>query len=139
MSYIAIEFYAFVVITCLLYYAVGWLFKGHFQWCVLLAGSIFFYAYVIKDTSCLIWLSIPIVVSYVSGLLLQKDWRLIIRRLFLALSIVFVVAPLLITKIDGSLFNLQTSIVAPIGISFYTLQLIAYLCDCYRKKDRRTD
>ncbi len=49
MSYLALEFYIFVIIACLAYYAVGAIFKGRFQWCVLLAGSVVFYALVIRD------------------------------------------------------------------------------------------
>lgn len=133
MNYTTIEFYIFLIIVCLIYYLVGILFSGRFQWCVLLAGSIYFYYQVVKDNSSFIFLSLSIIVSYAGGLLCQKELRKPLKRVVFVLSIVLVVSPLLLIKLNGARISFKTNIIAPIGISYYTLQLIAYICDCYRK------
>ena len=133
MNYTTIEFYIFIIIVCFIYYLAGLLFKGRFQWCVLLAGSVYFYFQVVKDTGSLCLLSFSIIVSYVSGLVCQKELNRLFRRAVFLAGIVLTVFPLLLIKFNGTWINVKSNIVPPIGISFYTLQLIAYICDCYRR------
>ena len=127
MNYTTIEFYIFIFIVCFIYYLAGLLFKGRFQWCVLLAGSVYFYYQVVKDTGSLCLLSFSIIVSYVSGLVCQKELNRLFRRAVFLAGIGLTVFPLLLIKFNGTLINVKTNIIAPIGISFYTLQLIAYI------------
>ena len=133
MNYTTIEFYIFIIVVCFIYYLVGLLFNGRFQWCVLLAGSVYFYYQVVKDVSSLFLLAFSVIVSYVSGLVCQKELKRPFRRVIFWISIGLVVFPLLLIKFNGTLISVKTNIIAPIGISFYTLQLIAYICDCYHK------
>ncbi len=131
MSYLALEFYIFVIIACLAYYAVGAIFKGRFQWCVLLAGSVFFYALVIRDAGSVAWLALPVAVSYAGGIAAHKyGERPRLKKIITAVSVILAAAPLITIKLNGTLFDLKTNPVAPIGLSFFTLQLIAYTADC---------
>ena len=134
MTYTSIEFFIFVIITCFVYYLTGHLLKGRFQWCVLLAGSAYFYSLLIRNTSSLLILFSSILVSYIGGIAVQKNWKELTRRIILTLSIVCVLCPFVLIKFNGTLIDFPSSIAVPVGISFYSLQLISYICDCFRKK-----
>ena len=62
-----------------------------------------------------------------------------VRRCVLTLSIALVLLPLLLTRFPGSLYSVEsllgvghTGVVVSIGLSFFTMQIIAYLVDIYR-------
>ena len=140
MTYISFSFFVFVLISVFLYYIPTLFFRYHsgvIQWVVLLISSIIFY-YRLCSIKQFILLSGTIFVSYGGGVLLLKlrDKKQLVK-VILAVVIAFVCSPLLFVKFV-SLCEINQkfvhSLIIPIGLSFYTLQIIAYLIDCYKGK-----
>lgn len=131
MTYVSIEFYIFVLIAVLLYYMIP--LKG--RWIVLLCGSIFFYWKALETGTGILIILATILIAYGAGLLLQKKRH----KALLIGSVLLVVLPWLCIK-NGNYF-LQSILhrdavvwIVPLGISFYTLQIISYLADIYQNK-----
>ena len=131
MTYVSIEFYIFVLIAVLLYYMIP--LKG--RWIVLLCGSIFFYWKALETGTGILIILTTILIAYGAGLLLQKKRH----KVVLIGSVLLVVLPWLCIK-NGNYF-LQSILhrdavawIVPVGISFYTLQIISYLADIYQNK-----
>jgi alginate O-acetyltransferase complex protein AlgI len=107
---------------------------------VLLVSSLFFYAW--GEPVYVILMAVTIILGYISGLFIENFRKTKTAKLFLALSLFIILGFLGYFKyadffIDN--FNKLTSlsvnllhIALPIGISFYTFQLISYLIDVYR-------
>ena len=141
MSYVAFEYYVFVLILVVIYY----LFPQKSRWTVLLAGSIFFYIQIISEKRQLAVFLFSVAASYVTGLALEsikrKEKKETWKRIILAAGIILTAAPFLIVKAGGFLTGSvlhrgSVSWIVPVGLSFYTLQLIAYMTDVYRGKIR---
>lgn len=134
-SSITFLFY-FLPITLLIYYVVPNKFKN----IVLLISSLFFYFYGEPKYVCLMIISI--IITYIFGILIDKYEKQ--SKLFLAISIITSVGLLVYFKYINFLIenvNLWLShkidfiyVALPIGISFYTFQMISYLIDVYRKE-----
>ena len=133
--------YYFLPCILLAYFVVPKSFKNF----VLLIASLIFYAW--GEPVYVFLMLFSILFGYLTGILLEKsmenDWRILTPGRILAGS-VFVFAGLfiyfkytdfLISNING-LVGSQIpllKIALPIGISFYTFQIISYLVDVYRK------
>lgn len=134
-SSITFLFY-FLPIALLIYYVVPNKFKN----IVLLISSLFFYFYGEPKYVCLMIISI--IITYIFGILIDKYEKQ--SKLFLAISIITSVGLLVYFKYINFLIenvNLWLShkidfiyVALPIGISFYTFQMISYLIDVYRKE-----
>ena len=81
-----------------------------------------------------------IIISYLAGLLIDvfSDSK-IINSFILTISIISVLVPWFITKqanyyLETIFHKYPHSFIVPLGISFYTLQIISYLVDIYQKK-----
>ena len=108
---------------------------------VLLLSSLFFYGW--GEPVYVLWMLLAIVMAYLSGLLIER-FRSTLRlaRAFLVLSVSFSLAMLGYFKYADFFirnFNAATGlsvpllkIALPIGISFYTFQILSYLADVYR-------
>ncbi len=112
-----------------------------YQNIVLLIASLVFYAY--GGPIYALLLIVEIVLDYLMALLMDKQETQKKRKLFLILTIIINVGILFVFKYlsffvknIGALFgsNIGINIVLPIGISFYTFQLISYVVDVYRKR-----
>lgn len=107
---------------------------------VILLSSLFFYAW--GEPKYVILMVISITVGYVLGLLIEKFRGSKLTKFFLALSVIFSIGALGYFKYADffiSNFNAVTGlsvpllrIALPIGISFYTFQLLSYTIDVYR-------
>lgn len=107
---------------------------------VILLSSLFFYAW--GEPKYVILMIVSITVGYVLGLLIEKFREKKASKVFLALSVVFSIGALGYFKYADffiSNFNAVTGlsvpllrIALPIGISFYTFQLLSYTIDVYR-------
>ncbi len=128
--------YYFLPSVLILYFAVPFKFKNF----VLFISSIFFYAW--GEPKYVVLIAISITAGYIFGLLIDKYKNTKLSKLFLFVSVSLSVASLAyfkyadffisnfnkITGLSVSLLN----IALPIGISFYTFQLISYVVDVYR-------
>ena len=133
-SSITFLFY-FLPITLGLYYLVPNKFKN----IVLLLASLFFYAY--GEPTYILIMLLSVLSTYIFGRLIDKFRKH--SKLFLILSICFSVGLLIYFKYTNFLIsniNLWLknkvdfiNVVLPIGISFYTFQMISYTIDVYRK------
>ncbi len=122
--------------------------KTHLMWIkntVVLAASLVFYSW--GGVQYLLLLLFLVAVNYVCGLLIEKTrYRKIFLSLGLAVDILslvyykylnFMIRSLLavIHSLGNTDFQIpMESIVLPIGISFFTFQIISYLIDVYRKE-----
>ncbi len=134
-SSITFLFY-FLPITLTIYYIVPNKFKN----IILLIVSLLFYFY---GEPKYIWLIITsIIVTYLFGILIDKYKKK--SKLFLILSIIVIVGLLMYFKYINFVIenvNLFISnqidfiyVALPIGISFYTFQMVSYLIDVYKEE-----
>lgn len=132
MSFISFHFLAVVLCLFSLYYIL----PKKFQPYLLLLGNVYFYYR--NSGKMLVLLILTALVSYLFGLLLGKQ-DLEFKKTILFLSLLCILSPLLLLKYSSfalELFgiNFTHSFIIPMGISFYTLQLIGYLIDIYREE-----
>ncbi|MCM1243443.1 MAG: MBOAT family protein [Roseburia sp.] len=130
MIYISLGFYIFVGIALIFYYV----FPMKIRWCLLLAANMAFYLLFCK-TGCWILLG-TILVSYAAALMLTKCHGNGKKLLFTG-ALLFVILPWFIGRGGNFIWHELMgqgaySLIVPLGISFYTMQIIAYLTDVYR-------
>ena len=128
MTYMSIAFYIFVLAALLLYYVL----PLKYRWLVLLGGSIFFYWKALDTGTGMPMILVTIALAYGTGLLLQKRKN----RIILAAAVVLMILPWFCVKngnyvLEVLLHKDAVSWIVPLGISFYTLQIISYLADIY--------
>jgi len=107
---------------------------------VLLLASLVFYAW--GEPKYVVLMTVTIILGYVLGLLIEKYQGKKLSRLFLILSLVIDLGFLAYFKYADffiSNFNAVTGIgvpllriALPVGISFYTFQILSYTVDVYR-------
>lgn len=133
--------FLFLPIGMILYFFA----KEEYRNTVLLAASIFFYAY---GEPKMIWLLLgSVLVNYIMACTIdraEKNRKL--QKVILAVSILLNVGILFVCKylnftieIVDRLFGdvlQKVPMLLPLGISFYTFQVISYLVDVYRKEIR---
>ncbi len=127
--------YYFLPITLILYYAVPKRVKN----VVLLLASLVFYGW--GEPSYVFLMAGSIVVGYVTGILIDKSQKIVFKRTLLIISLVINLGFLAYFKYADFFienFNKATGInipllkvALPIGISFYTFQIISYVVDVY--------
>lgn len=127
----------FLPIELLLYFSVPKKLKN----AVLLLSSLFFYGW--GEPKFLIFMLISIIQGYVFGLLIEKYNGMKRSKVFLVASVFISLGILGYYKYADFFienFNALTGasvpllkIVLPIGISFYTFQILSYVVDVYRK------
>ena len=137
MLFSSISFlYFFIPAMLILYFAVPIKLKNT----VLLIFSLFFYAW--GGVTYALFMVIAILLGYIFGLLIEKFRGEKISKLFVSLGVATIISFMLyfkytdffidnFNKITGLSVPLQ-KIVLPIGISFYTFQIISYVVDVYR-------
>ncbi len=132
--------YYFLPIVLIFYFAVPKKFRN----AVLMVFSLLFYGW--GEPKCLIFMMISIVMGYVIGLLLEKEERMNIRRLLMTASLLINLGMLgyfkyanffvenfgKVTGISVPVLN----VALPVGISFYTFQILSYVIDVYRRDVR---
>jgi alginate O-acetyltransferase complex protein AlgI len=119
--------------------AAYYLARASFRNFILLAASMFFYAWG-EPRYLLIMISI-VTVNYCSAILIERYRKY--AKLILTLSILIDIGNLIYFKYTNFILeNLNTifdsnldmlRVIMPIGISFYTFQAMSYLVDVYRK------
>lgn len=136
MVYLSLFFYAFLVVLTALYY----LLPLKIRWTVLLVGSVAFYGAAAPDAW---WIfAVTVLISYFSALWifrLKEEGKKRLPAAVLAGSILLTVIPWVVFKSGYTILTVWLkrdviSMAAPLGISFYTLQIVSYLADVYRGK-----
>lgn len=135
MVFTSINFlYYFLPTVLILYFIVPKKYKN----LLLLISSLLFYFY--GEPKYIILMIIEIILAYFEAMLIEKykSKEIFIFSIFIhvLLLCIFKYTNFLITNING-IFNTNISllnIVLPIGISFYTFQIISYLVDVYKEK-----
>ena len=112
---------------------------------ILLVFSLIFYAW--GEPKYILLMLITVFISYVGGLLikyLENNKKKNIKKLVFIITILLIVSSLIYFKYTDFIINNINSIfksnislkniVLPIGISFYTFQVLSYVIDLYRNK-----
>ena len=132
MIYISLKFYLFVILLLIIYYV----FPLKYRWVTLLIGNGIFY-WLFYKTGWWI-LSATIITSWITAIYISK-FQGKRKGLFLFVGILLVIMPWFVIK-NGNCFlhdlmnRAEISWIVPLGISFYTLQVISYLVDVYKGK-----
>jgi len=120
-----------------IYKVGGRLFGNRFKNIVLLLASLFFYAW--GEPVFVFMLILGIIVNYAIGIWIEKSNN---KKLFLIISLAFNLGVLFVFKYlsfvtrelaKGISIN-PVNIALPIGISFYTFQVMSYVFDVYYEK-----
>ena len=129
--------FLFLPIMLAIYYVTGVRFKNY----VLLLGSLIFYSW--GEPRYILLMLLSILVNFSIGIVMNLVTEKVSRRLILVVGIIFNLSMLIafkylnfIAEICYSLFHISFNlpdIVLPIGISFYTFQILSYLIDVYRR------
>ena len=143
MGYISFLFAVLLVASLIIYYII----PKKYQWVVLLLSSILFYAsYELKYFAFLLF---NILITFLSAIYIGKaadnhlKKRLLILYLITNFMIWYIVNcsgwTISMLNYAFSLFHMDIritlpTIIVPLGISYYTLQSIAYLVDVYKGK-----
>ena len=141
MLFSAVTFlYFYLPIMVLIYFIAPKFLKNT----VLLLGSLFFYGW--GEPKYILLMALSIIQGYVIGLLIDKsktDKKETLSKFYITLSLVFSLGTLGYFKYADFFienFNRLTGlsigllkIALPIGISFYTFQILSYTIDVYRR------
>lgn len=135
MSIISPEFFIFISVLLVVY----WNIPGRFQWLLLLVASGIFYI-LNAPVFTLIYIGISVVTVYFATIYFEKREN---KTGVLVGTLIIILGTLAVLKYTnlfvGTLFMIlripytRINWVAPLAISFYTLQLVAYTLDCYWK------
>ena len=156
LNIVSLYFLAFFGLLAVVYYCV----PKKAQWTILLTGSLVFY--LSSDIRFFLFLLMSITTTFFAGKLLHKCNQqeagdkdhikkkvLLQKRLIMVITLLLNVGTLaflkyfnyfseLTTRLSGMLgFDIQImtfDLILPLGISFYTLQVVAYCVDIYRGK-----
>ncbi len=128
--------YYFLPVVLLLYFTAPKSLKNF----VLLVASLFFYAW--GEPKIVVIMIASILVGYVSGLLIEAFRHLKVAKVVMILSVMVQVGCLVYYKyMDFFIENINRGlgtqipllkIALPVGISFYTFQILSYTVDVYR-------
>ena len=133
--------FIFLPILCLLYFIIPkkWI---KIKNILLLIFSLLFYAW--GEPKYIILMLVTVLISYIFGLIINHTKNTKLRTTWFITSIILIISSLIYFKYTNflisninSIFKLNISIkniVLPIGISFYTFQILSYIIDLYRHK-----
>ena len=134
MRIVSIEYLFFIAALFIVY----WNIPAKFQWILLLAASIVFYV-LNAPVYTFIYIGISVSMVYLSTVYFDKGLKH--KKKILVLTLVSIIGILAVLKYTnmfaGTLYLIlglkYTTVhwVAPLAISYYTLQLVAYTLDCY--------
>jgi alginate O-acetyltransferase complex protein AlgI len=131
MSFISLQYYAFLAFAVVVFHALPARVRGLF---LLLASYLF---YVSFEPRAIFFILATTIVSYVASSLMSSSENSLKRKLALGIALCLELTFLAMTKYFNPI-ALSTGwfspikILIPLGISFYTFQTIGYLFDVYR-------
>lgn len=124
MNFISLEYGYFLLLPIVLYYVLPKLCQKY----ILLIFSILFY--LSYSRKAFVFMLVSGILTYVFARSISSAKQTKKRKIFLALAIIINLCILLLFQIG---IAERYSLVIPLGISFYTLALLGYLIDVYRK------
>ncbi len=136
MIFSSLEFiFRFLPVFFIIYFLIPLKYRN----VVLLAGSLFFYAY--GEPIYILLMAGSILINYLLALQMMSGRK----KLWLVLSIIYNLGILFVFKyvnffasmingIAGKTLIGEVALTLPLGISFYTFQILSYVIDVYRKK-----
>ena len=128
MLFSSVKFvFIFLPIFLICYYLVGNRWKNY----VAFAGSILFYSF--GELRFLPLLLGTVVIHYILGRLIYYSKSKKQKRLYLIIGLCFSFGMLFLFKYSGFVLGIK-QLPLPLGISFYTFQIVSYLIDVYREK-----
>ena len=127
MGYTTLHYLVMVLVLLVFYYV----FPLRSRYLVLLAGSLYFYLMLsLSHPGLFLFFMITVLAAYGFGRLLESK-----KKTVLVAGWVLLLLPLLAVRGRDIILRGQwNSWIVPVGISFYTMQLCAYLADIYRGK-----
>lgn len=120
MSLVSGTFIGVMIITAILYYLLP---KKTKPYILLLISVLVYSSLGIKS---LIYVVTSTITTYIAGLLFQKNKY---KKLILVITLVINIGILVVIKSE-----LIKNIIVPLGVSYYTFQVVSYLIDVYRNK-----
>ena len=134
MSIVSIEYLFFIAALFIVY----WNISAKFQWILLLTASIIFYTFN-APVYTFIYIGISVILVYLATVYFDTDLKH--KKMVLVLTLLSIIGILAVLKYTNMFaetlylsLGLQYTAVrwfAPLAISYYTLQLVAYTLDCY--------
>lgn len=133
MIFNSIPFIIFFPIVVILYYLCPK--KIRYIW--LLLCSYFFYMTQSSDFVALLLLTT--ITTYLAGIAICKVNSITLKKVFIGITFVLNVGIIVYMKYTNFFLEMfgskeRFNLFVPIGISFYTLQALSYIMDCYRGK-----
>lgn len=135
MNYASLKFLLFIVGLMVVYYIV----PKKYRWLTLLAASIYFFY--LFSGFLIIYAILAALVAYFAAILIEKHKDK--KKLILVISILIVLSFLGVLKYNNFFISIincfglsikYKKFLIPIGISYYTLEMISYMTDVYRGK-----
>ena len=122
--------FAFLPVTLIVYYIIPSRFiQAKNIWLFIM--SLMFYAW--GEPKNVLLMIGSIFMNYIFGLLLEKYDKKNVRQFVLFLSVLFNLGMLFFFKYLGFFTNYRFQVALPIGISFFTFQIMSYTIDVYRR------
>ena len=143
MQFNSLAFLIFLPIVVVMY----WVVPHKFRWIPLLIAS--YYFYMSWNVNLILLIMFTTILSYASGVVIEKSSSKKVRKAALLISIVGSLSVLfffkylnffsesvvlLFRKFGVPVSDFSLKLLLPIGISFYTFQTLSYSIDVYRKK-----
>lgn len=126
MTYTSAAYWLMVAVLILIYFIL----PKRVRYLALLAGSLVFY-WSASSAGRKIFL-LTMAVSYVFGIILER----FSSKILLFAALIVCMGPLLMVNFHAYGLLRTGNVVAPLGLSFYSLQIVSYLVDIYKEKIR---
>ena len=136
---------AFIMYFMPVFFLVYYILPASYKNAWLFLASLGFYYYGVRgNPGYLLLMIMSVVVNFVAGKLIAAQKTKRARKAWLVVGIVYDLGWLILFKYLNALFGamhvkvqLETwNLILPIGISFYTFQIISYLVDVYRRETK---
>lgn len=129
MSFVSLPFFLFIILLVPLYYLPF----RKVQWQFLLAASFVFYMY--SGWMNFIYISVTILTTYLATMYMERLRTKALPKPEIKKRRRNVMTACLILNLGILAVFKYSPLSFPLGLSFYTLQTMGYLIDCYRSKD----
>lgn len=142
MTIVSLSFYALIIASLIVYY----IFPKRYQWCILLVSSIVFFCFAGTPWTIIYPITATIVTWY-GGIKIQKcNNEGKSAKLWLSVTLITDLgilaglkyinfflknAEIIRNVFSHSQVSWSTDWIAALGVSFYTLQIVGYILDCY--------